>query len=885
MAPQIGALRAHSLKFYTGIDTYNQPADYTVTSTGAVIGYGSGPGGLPSGYTDRIYVHDVSVTLDNYTQAIEAGSVTDSAATSVTLTGLAPNRLYRIGCVRFDSNGTATDISNEELLKTWQDAIEVTPPNLSKQIDWSVDKFSDWITGSFRPWDNSQQFYSLHKYSDAVMGSYVQVTYRDIKHGVNAQEETVEIIFDLSGFEGVKALSPRHDWRIDIPLRTPAPNTSLQNNWQLDQSGGLYQMETGISSGDQCEVLVCHNAAHNVYVGKTSEMAGNFSDLSTAPTLDGTSVWATRYGNIDGELAAFAATAWSMTNSASSPLAPGRRMQFLQRNVFSFRYTASERKLRVYLDDVLHTVMGTEHNLPIYRKKFPHDHYDFPIQFKMKFQCLSNYYSNPESQFIDIGDVLFQTASPMHYAGWSAKQAGSQASQYGYKDGYSGFDNYNPAKHTLTGLCYVGNNTPITRFTSTLHSGYTVPFLPSTAFYSSLPVQELDYDMLLPQPWNSNTPPPFSTALHTAKTLPVEVPSGTRVAYVVFHGFRQYGTLRARIIDQDGVPILNYVTVDTVTNAPIIEVPENTATRAQIEVEIQYDGSAIDYTTQYVSSDPPSTEAVKPSSPSLFVGYEMYFADPADIPPMEMSDATAPTITFFNVPSTSSSLTVAVITEAMDNVAVTGYKLTESATSPLAGDAGWSATAPTEYTFASAGSKTLYAWAKDAAGNVSTGVGDTVVITLPVSNQPPTFTSQPAVQSTTTDGAVLTYGTSDNESNHYRLDLSTNNGTSWTTIVADETPGTGKTYTVTGLVAGSYQVKLRITALTGDITPVVSNAVTVTVAEPVELPPISANQVRMYASSGGGVRIKCSDGVVIQLAKRTTGRTRIMTAQGVVYID
>jgi uncharacterized protein YjiK len=94
-------------------------------------------------------------------------------------------------------------------------------------------------------------------------------------------------------------------------------------------------------------------------------------------------------------------------------------------------------------------------------------------------------------------------------------------------------------------------------------------------------------------------------------------------------------------------------------------------------------------------------------------------------------DTTAPTVTAFDLPSTSSSLTVPILTfTATDNVGVTGYLATESATKPSAGAAGWSATAPTQYTFAAAGTRTLYGWAKDAAGNVSSSLSDTVVITL-----------------------------------------------------------------------------------------------------------------------------------------------------------
>ncbi len=83
-------------------------------------------------------------------------------------------------------------------------------------------------------------------------------------------------------------------------------------------------------------------------------------------------------------------------------------------------------------------------------------------------------------------------------------------------------------------------------------------------------------------------------------------------------------------------------------------------------------------------------------------------------------DVTSPVITAFSLPATSNSLTVTIGSfTASDNVGVTGYMLTESSVAPAPGAAGWSATAPTYYTFATANISTLYAWAKDAAGNVS----------------------------------------------------------------------------------------------------------------------------------------------------------------------
>ena len=95
------------------------------------------------------------------------------------------------------------------------------------------------------------------------------------------------------------------------------------------------------------------------------------------------------------------------------------------------------------------------------------------------------------------------------------------------------------------------------------------------------------------------------------------------------------------------------------------------------------------------------------------------------------ADTTPPSVTAFSIPSTSSSLTIPITTfTATDNVGVTGYLVTESSTTPSPSAPGWSATAPTSYTFATAGAKTLYAWAKDAANNVSTSRSASVTITL-----------------------------------------------------------------------------------------------------------------------------------------------------------
>jgi len=97
-------------------------------------------------------------------------------------------------------------------------------------------------------------------------------------------------------------------------------------------------------------------------------------------------------------------------------------------------------------------------------------------------------------------------------------------------------------------------------------------------------------------------------------------------------------------------------------------------------------------------------------------------------------DTTAPTVTAFTLPSSSTSLTVSINSfTAMDDVDVTGYMVTNSSTKPTASASGWSTNAPTSYTFSSSttsGTKTLYAWAKDAAGNVSASKSASVTISI-----------------------------------------------------------------------------------------------------------------------------------------------------------
>jgi hypothetical protein len=84
-------------------------------------------------------------------------------------------------------------------------------------------------------------------------------------------------------------------------------------------------------------------------------------------------------------------------------------------------------------------------------------------------------------------------------------------------------------------------------------------------------------------------------------------------------------------------------------------------------------------------------------------------------------DTEAPVVTEFVIPPTYYLLSLPITTfTATDNVGVSGYLITNSPATPDVNDIRWSPWPWAYYSVSSTGSQTLYAWAKDAAGNIST---------------------------------------------------------------------------------------------------------------------------------------------------------------------
>ena len=130
-------------------------------------------------------------------------------------------------------------------------------------------------------------------------------------------------------------------------------------------------------------------------------------------------------------------------------------------------------------------------------------------------------------------------------------------------------------------------------------------------------------------------------------------------------------------------------------------------------------------------------------------------------------DTTAPTVTAFTIPASSTSLTVSINSfTATDDVGVTGYMVTNSSTTPTASASGWSTSAPTSYTFSSSttsGTKTLYAWAKDAAGNVS--ASKSASVTLSIAGTPDLIISAVSNTATTITASARSFSITDTTKN------------------------------------------------------------------------------------------------------------------------
>jgi hypothetical protein len=102
-------------------------------------------------------------------------------------------------------------------------------------------------------------------------------------------------------------------------------------------------------------------------------------------------------------------------------------------------------------------------------------------------------------------------------------------------------------------------------------------------------------------------------------------------------------------------------------------------------------------------------------------------------------DGTAPTVSI-SAPSSTSSQTIPITLGGNDGGAgINGWFVSESSSAPAINDSGWKSSKPTSHTLSSGvGTKAVYAWSRDAAGNRSNSASATVQLVNPPDTSPPT---------------------------------------------------------------------------------------------------------------------------------------------------
>jgi len=183
---------------------------------------------------------------------------------------------------------------------------------------------------------------------------------------------------------------------------------------------------------------------------------------------------------------------------------------------------------------------------------------------------------------------------------------------------------------------------------------------------------------------------------------------------------------------------------------------------------------------------------------------------PGDSTSHPVTDSIKPLVTVFTIPADVGTLTVPITAlDATDDIGVTGYMVTESANTPLAEATGWATSKPVNYTFTNAGVKTLFVWAKDAAGNVSVAVSATTTIT---------FVAPSVVATATvgTGGSVTPNSSTVNSGSTASFPVSTDAGYTRSNTVGGTCPEgswNGDTYT-TGAITSDCSVSFSFSVST-----------------------------------------------------------------------
>jgi hypothetical protein len=206
-------------------------------------------------------------------------------------------------------------------------------------------------------------------------------------------------------------------------------------------------------------------------------------------------------------------------------------------------------------------------------------------------------------------------------------------------------------------------------------------------------------------------------------------------------------------IDQTGVPLSTTIVSNPITVTGISYATAISITGGDAQYEIGGNGIWLSSPSMVSPNATVKVHLTSSSSFSTITSATLTIGGVSeDFNVTTKADDEKPVVTGFSLSTAeSTTMTVSVATfTATDITGVTGYMVTSSETPPLPGAQGWSATAlPMSFTLATASNNTLYAWARDPAGNVSAPATATVTL-QPVRRDPSPYNYYESISSACT---------------------------------------------------------------------------------------------------------------------------------------
>ena len=249
-----------------------------------------------------------------------------------------------------------------------------------------------------------------------------------------------------------------------------------------------------------------------------------------------------------------------------------------------------------------------------------------------------------------------------------------------------------------------------------------------------------------------------------------------------------------------------------------------------------------------------SSTSINPTNSTDSGNNTNWFAQATPTPTPPGTDTTAPSgsVSINSGSAYTNSTSVTLTLSATDSVGVTAYYVSTSSSTPTASASGWSSvtsatsySGSVSYTLASGdGSKTVYVWYKDAAGNVSSSASDS--ITLDTTAPIVTITSPTSDPYTATSSTVSLEGSSSDSTSGVKevtwsndkggsgtasgttywsiSSISLSNGENKITVTAKDNAGNTSTDTITV----TYSAATKPTVTTGSASNVTATSATLT---------------------------------------------------------